>query len=254
MVLRKSLTKLRAKLKPDQDKKHEVSSEEFLRNGAYRHVNSRPIVPRSIGSQSSDPPRFSPDYVGIQPYQTSDGINVVELDAAPGAWTDGRQPNMYWEEKQRQAAERSHYEDIERAKKQSKREAEERKRAEAEKQAKERKREECKQNVRLLRGLIRDRHRLDLTMWQRRHVQEADRDWVMLNVGERADEILQRIYSIVDSWEPNIMESEERAVAQKIKETLAQRDQHAKWQEIPPWDREEDVKRKPLQSLTSVQY
>lgn len=96
-----------------------------------------------------------------------------------------------------------------------------------------------KDTVRRLRELIRERYRLDIYIWSKRKVKRANRKIIEVKC-EKSDAILQEIYFIVEAWEEDLFEPEDWKVARKIKESILQKDQHAIWGDIPPWDCGED--------------
>lgn len=86
-----------------------------------------------------------------------------------------------------------------------------------------------------LQDLIRTRHELDLDIWRNRHVNRANQD-VLIQKGKRADEILQQIYNIVDTWSENDgWDAKEWEVASKIKYNLESGNQRV-WGSNPPWN------------------
>lgn len=252
MPSRLSLGGLRDRLKSgNQERKHVVTSDEFLNQRYQVAFNAHPppnpqpgYFPSNstltVSSQGAVAPPYSPNHVGRpQTRPTPEGVLVPELDGAKAQSTDDNQQTLYWDEQQRQALDKYHRDNVERVKQESKLKREEEKRLEAEKQRQERKRDASRESVRRVRQLIRDRYRLDLYVWNNRDVQRADRD-IMMEHCIRADKALQQIYYCVNSWDSEDFTPEEWEVAKTIKELLSHQERHAIWQDVPPWDREED--------------
>lgn len=63
------------------------------------------------------------------------------------------------------------------------------------------------EGVRYLRGLIREKYRLDIYVWNKRKVQRANRKLIMRDC-LKADGILREIYSIVNTWDQSCFETE----------------------------------------------
>ena len=103
------------------------------------------------------------------------------------------------------------------------------------------------ENVRHLRNLIRERYALDLEVWGQRNTHKVNRKIIMPKC-ERADSILQKIYSIVNSWDQEYFVAEEYELVLKIKECLQTKELEngvsndaAEWTKIPPWERRDEV-------------
>ena len=146
---------------------------------------------------------------------------------------------LYDEEQRRLKAQQKQQQNEQLAIEQNRRLQERKEQAEAEKQIRERQQNASAESVRRLRGLIRERYRLDLYVWSKRNVQKANQKIIVEDCA-KADTILQEIYFIVGSWEQDLFDPEEWKTARKIKESLLRPNIHAVWTSVPPWDYEED--------------
>lgn len=145
----------------------------------------------------------------------------------------------------RTAEERRLADDLERDRLQREHIAEERRREEEKQRAARELRQQSAstQTIRQLRDLIREKHRLDHYVWNKRGVLSADRPIIMEDCG-RADVALKQIYDIVGAWGPDqFRDQEEWLVAKRIKDSInrqRERDQHPDWCSIPPWERDDN--------------
>lgn len=92
---------------------------------------------------------------------------------------------------------------------------EQRQRAEAEERKIKQVQNASAENVRYLRGLIREKYRLDIYVWSKRKVQKANRKLIMKDC-LKADAILQEIYFIVNAWDEKFFEPEVSFLAKGI--------------------------------------
>lgn len=104
---------------------------------------------------------------------------------------------------------------------------------EAENRRQEQLRKTTPEALRRLQDLIRTRHELDSEIWRKRNVNKENRD-ILIQKGMMADEILQEIYSIVDTWEESGWDRKEWEVAKKIKQNLEAGNQRI-WSSHPAW-------------------
>ena len=90
--------------------------------------------------------------------------------------------------------------------------------------------------IRRLRQLMRERYRLDIDIWNKRGVLNANQEHV-IDLGEKSDAVLQEIYSIVESWDQSLFNGHPREweIASRIKDQLAARKAKV-WQGSPPWN------------------
>ena len=93
------------------------------------------------------------------------------------------------------------------------------------------------QNIRRLRGLIREKYRLDVYVWNKRGVQKAMRPTIKQEAW-KSDAILQEILFIVNAWREDQFAADGAwELANKIKDMLTEsEDQHLLWRDVEPWD------------------
>lgn len=95
--------------------------------------------------------------------------------------------------------------------------------------------------VRRLRELIRERYALDIELWAKRDTHRANYPMIMPKC-KKADEILQEIYWIVNSWDEKSFTDEEWDMIEKIRACLRTKqteNEPAYWQSLPPWARDQ---------------
>ena len=186
-------------------------------------LNQDPMNYQTNGQSPVSPLQpHGPDQIGF-------GQRVHELPGTGRRWATEPQQAISPEEYDRRRR------DLELAKQKSERVAEKVKRAEAERLAIEQQRKASKESVRQLRELVRQRYRLDLSIWNEKDVLEADRELVLKDC-HRADEILQHIYAIVSDWQEMLFDKEDWKVAQQIKDGLLGDELHVRWGQTPPWE------------------
>ena len=167
---------------------------------------------------------------------------AVELDAGrPSMWANQTTQDALHEEQRQRAeqlrAEQREREYVQSVERQNLLIAEQKERAEAEERRYKRDQNASVGCVRHLRGLMREKYRLDIYVWSMREVQKADREIIEKDCA-KADAILQEIYFIVNAWEEDQFEPEEWKIANKIKDNLTvNASKHAIWGDLPPWDR-----------------
>lgn len=123
-----------------------------------------------------------------------------------------------------------------------KREKENAKQQLREKQMQEKRQNASAENINHLRGLMRERYRLDVWIWNHRDTPEANRPFIF-EVCIKADEVLNQICSIVKQWDPSDFggqESEEWRMADAIKATVLDHGQRVMWTQMPPWELNDD--------------
>jgi len=84
-----------------------------------------------------------------------------------------------------------------------------------------------------LRDLIRERYELDMEIYRLRNISYANRDLVIKRM-VKSDEILQKIHSIVEIWNPESFNETEWPYAEQVKERLLA-DGKRIWATNPPW-------------------
>ena len=94
-----------------------------------------------------------------------------------------------------------------------------------------------------LRDLIRERYELDMLIYRLRNISLSNRDVVIKRM-DKSDEILQKIRSIVEIWNPNSFDETEWTYAQQVKERLLA-DGKRIWATDPPWSTDAKGRRPP---------
>ena len=191
------------------------------------------------------------DFGSHQTFGDTRGGPAVELEDTRNHWP---QPRV-----QRQPADEQHLRQhqmnpqrraLEEAKFKTKLISDRNAKAKAEEVALRRLQSASKESVRELRMLVRERYRLELSLLGEKGVLVADRG-IVLKHCKQADELLQRIYSIVTNWDEDLFDSKEDwRVARKIKEGLIKTREdglHNLWVQRPPWEIDSD----PEQERTS---
>jgi len=84
-----------------------------------------------------------------------------------------------------------------------------------------------------LRELIRERYELDMEIYRLRNISYSNRDVVMARM-EKSDEILQKIYSVIETWSPESFDETEWDRATEVKERLLAPGKRI-WAVDPPW-------------------
>lgn len=260
MPLKSKLVRIGNKLKSNPERLHQISADDFL-NHAYQ---PHPTVQDSFNEQtnalqgpnisqvpalvSSSTLSTNPSNVPGPPYSAEDvgrqggtpfyGVQVLELDGSRQFMPDDRQRSAVWEDRDAQAYEKYYNENLEKVKRASMQEKQQKLKRDEEQKMMALKRDSSRESVRKVRQLIRERYRLDLYVWKKRGVLPANRPMVMESC-VKSDKILQQIFFIVNSWEPDAFDQKEWEVAKTIKELLSHQDRHAIWGDLPPWDRDD---------------
>jgi len=204
----------------------------ILRHKKSRLSEQRLEIPTSY--YQPDPPYPS----SIRPHSVVEPVfpnstRSVELDENKSkVWSADGFQHLRHQQRQEELAART----MRRAVEENWRVEEERQRAEAAEHKLKQEQNASAASVRRLRGLIREKYRLDIYVWNKREVQKANRKIIMKDC-LKADALLQEIYWIVNAWEESLFEPEEWKVAKKIKEALSKQEDHAVWGDLPPWDR-----------------
>lgn len=95
-------------------------------------------------------------------------------------------------------------------------------------------------SIKELRDMIRDKYRLDLSVWSQRDVLEDERELIERDY-KLADNYLEKICNIVENWNESYFDTEEEwQVARMIQDGIKKNERnHTFWSSQPPWEREE---------------
>jgi hypothetical protein len=279
MPLKTRLVKIGNKLKPNPEKNHQITADNFLRPPGQnvqqpdynfqRFADSQPninhhagnsqdyglvststlgtlvsnqvpgLVSTSTVSTGAISQPYGPEDVGRQPDRPLNGVQILELDGSRQFLPDDRHLPAVWEQRESQAYDEYHHQKMEKAKRASLAALKEKKKRDEEQKEREMRHDSSRESVRKARQLIRERYQLDLYVWNKRGVLEANRPYVMESC-IKADKILQEVYLIVGSWEQEVFDPKEWEVAKTIKDILSHTERHAIWQTLPPWKRVDD--------------